>query len=363
MSGDHRPLIDLRMVECTPSPVTASDIRRWFGVAGRGRVSQHELNEALACPPDDASPLDSRTESFLRQRARNNEPLAVDLAYRERQGGRRYLYQRPGSPAFRLVGRTPTEDRWHLQSIPRWIRSKAVYAPPGRTFVLGDMKCAFSSFLACIASDEAMKADFAASDFHKTVADGLGTSRPVGKVLNNSLVGLAGVRGLRKSLQDADARPEVLRSAKKLRDEWWRRYGSAAALRDRLKQTVREAAVQNQGVRVIALDGRTFTFAPAEVREVKLKNRRTCSYLTIFSSLLRSTEGVLLDQATRQIMCSSELGDQRLFLTMYDGLVLTVPKGRERNGIQVVRHALEEAGAFYGYPVRARSWCSDRWSE
>lgn len=360
--GEHS--IDLRRHGVVPPPVTAAQVRGWFAAPGRAHVLQAELQQVLESPPAGSHPLEPRLKGLLRHRARLDRPLMVDLAFRERQGGRRYLYTTDAAGrGFKLVGRCPGGDRLHLQSIPRWVRRRVISAPSGRTFVLGDMQCAFPSFLASLADDDALRHDIASGDIHQAVADGIGTSRDIGKTLNNTLIGLAGVRGLSQNLREAGALESIVDQAGALRERWWARWSRAARFRDDVEHRVEDAARSRSAFKVIAPDGRTFSFSPAEVRGVQFSTRKAVSFLTIFSSLLRCIEGVLLDQATRDIMSSPLLPDVRLFITMYDGLLVTVPEEAEGDAKSVVHEALERAGNYYGYPVRARSWASRSWSD
>ena len=181
-------------------------------------------------------------------------------------------------------------------------------------------------------------------------------------MLNNKLVGLSGPGILAESLADAGMDFSTAGStSRRLRLSWWNRYQALAAFRDRCEHLFRSARTQHRPLRVIAPDGRWFSFSPAEVAGHQIADLRPVGFPTIFSSIWRAAEGVAVDEAMANIHATGgELG-LRLVVPMYDGLVYACPEAAVEQGMALVREALELGMAAIGAPGSAKSYAGVYW--
>lgn len=358
---DHLFLIDLRDCLGARLPeITAKTVRGWFKQPGSLWVDSAALELTLAAWPEERDRPDEALIMFLRRFGRAAAPIQVNYARREHQGGRRYLYHREGSAGFELRRESPPENSLHLQRVPRSLRAAALRASPGHCLVLGDLSCAFMTFLGHVADDPVLRADVLEGDVHQKVADAIGTSREVGKILNNRLVGLSGPTGLAEELEAAGLAGQ---DARALHREWWARYNRAAHFRDEMRRGCGRAVETGRGVRLDAPDGRTFRFSPAEVAGTRLHNGRTKGFLTVFSSIWRAIEASVIDEATSRVLDQGGCAGIRLVLSMYDGLVFECTEGAASAAESLVQRSMIEAAASSGIAVQAKTWTSPYWTK
>lgn len=361
---------------------THAEVQTWFRDPGhlvldpggleRGYVAWRQWI-ATRPPRTDAPPWSQRPERMklcdrLLAWAREGRPLHYTTIWRERQGGRRYFVWVDQATRVEVFGGWPkpkyrkAEVLWP-QQIPKKVRRVGIRAPAGRLIIQVDINRAFLQFLACWSRDQQLVAALASQDFHQSVADQLGVERKVAKVVNNSLVGLAGARGLQENLQ-REGIPATLDYTKQLHDSWWSCFPAAADLRDRARNHVRSAANQGSGVQLVAPDGRTFSFSPAEASGTVLDNNRKKGFPSIFSSFWRAIEGVVTDLAIADLHQYRATHDLQFVLGMFDGLVYTAPESTAQQFATLAKQVVEKAMARLGLPGTASTtvhpfWWSD----
>jgi hypothetical protein len=296
--------------------------------------------------------------------AEASSPLSFTTVWREAQGGRRYFVKVEGANQLDVLGKSPKSKYpnssmiW-LQMIPKKVRRTGLRAPAGRTLIQVDIKSAFLQFMACWSGDPLLTNDLA-EDVHSRIAQALEIDRDTAKVINNSLVGLAGVKALRKNFRRAGI--EVTGDyAKQLHDEWWARYERATCLRDTAQYRVAHEAHYGRGVRVRAPDGRVFRFSPAETAGRVLDNQQQRGFTSIFSSFWRAIEGVVMDMAIACLHSFRATHDLRFVLGMFDGLLYSAPADRATELELAAKQAVEWAMASVGVPGRAETIVDPYW--
>jgi len=321
-----------RRLGATIPTYTTTEVRSWFAAAAPLYIDPDGLDQGITAWQATTTTTDlaerSPLISWLKDLAHTGRPLSFSTVYRERQGGRRHLIHIPGQVDLQLVGKPPQSQgaQW-IQQIPRLVRRSGLRAAPGRVLILGDIDAANLSFLAAVARDPVLQADIDAGDPHQRLADGLGVDRAVGKLMNNALVGLITPVGLRMALADEGFAVDHARAVG-LHNAWWSRYAKAAGLRDALRGRFDRAREEGRGVRIIAPDGRSFTFSRSQVRGQRLGVEESTSWKSVFSSIWRSIEGCVLDHALALLHRRRADLDLRLVITMFDGLVSSAPAGR-----------------------------------
>lgn len=370
-------LIDLpERLGCAVPRLSAARVRSFMGDPDRLVIDVEGFQagyvawraEIKASPPDDNRlPWWARTDARIASAERLIEmgraglPLRYTSCWRERRGGRRYVLVRPGVRGFELLSRRQWqalrgEPAIWPQSISKTIRSVGLRAPQGKYLAQGDTKSAFLGFLAHLSGDEQMTADLAAVDLHRHVADQLGVARGVAKILNSLLVGLGGATAIQKHLRREGLEIDYA-AAHRLKGSWWARYAAARAFRDELQRRYEGAQAANKGVRIIAPDGRGFSFSPAEVGGAVI-NDKEIGFPTVFSSLWRAIEGTVLDLAMERLQGTK----LRLVVPMFDGVVYTVPKAiKPEAAVKAVKEVLEESLWRVGVPGKATAMVDRYW--
>ncbi len=305
--------------------------------------------------------------------------IPVSLVVREREGGRRYSFFVPDYRGPRLVSQrayrtvTASSPRLLLSAIPRAVRA-AFPAPPGTVYLLTDIERCFPVLLATVARDPELLGA-ARADLHQQAGDTMAPHLPppnrrrVGKLFNNSVVGLISATGWYRELQAAGV-ASTAEEAGRMHAAWWARFASSRRFRDAWVQLHRGAAARNLPLRIVYPDGRSCSFDAATVRGRARRprwaaiadpaHRLAAATRTTFSAIWRGVEGVVLDEAMHRLYPLRARG-LRLVVPMYDGLLLQVPEGKAHDLARRVHREFQAALSAVGVPAAVKVTLQGTW--
>ena len=202
------------LVPAEPVPrASAADVVGWFSDDGLAPLapapgalrSLLADSEAVVCPVLDALPAS----------------LPISVVRREREGGRRYAYHRPGSERqFRAL---PPVSSLLLPAIPGRVR-QAFVAPSGQRYVVADIDRCFPTLLATVARDRGLL-EAVRRDLHQEAGDAMAPDLPadqrrrLGKRFNSALVGLVSPAGWHRKLREFDVAGSI-DDARRMHDAW-----------------------------------------------------------------------------------------------------------------------------------------------